>query len=73
VEVLVSALTARRATTSADGNGATGYDDDDGDGATGDDGDGATGDNVNDVDGDLGLGARLLPPSSLPTPRPVGG
>jgi hypothetical protein len=55
------------------GNGAMGYDNDDGDGATGDDGDGATGDNVDDVDDDLGLGARPPPPSSLPTPRPVGG
>ena len=56
-----------------DGNGATGYDNDNGDGATDDDGNGATSNNVDDVDGDLGLGARLPPPSSLPTPRPVGG
>jgi hypothetical protein len=38
-----------------------------------DDGDGLTGDNVDDVDGNLGLGARLPPPSSLPTPWLVGG
>jgi len=51
----------------------TEYDDDDGDGATDNDGDGTTGDNVDDVDGNLGLGAWPPPPSSLPTPRPVGG
>ena len=50
-----------------------GYDDNDGDGAMDDDGDGATGDNVDNVNGNLGLEARPLPPSSLPTPRPVGG
>ena len=32
----------------------------------------ATGNNNNN-DGDLGLGARLPPPSSLPTPHQVGG
>jgi hypothetical protein len=36
------------------------------------DGDGATSDNA-DNDGDLGLGARLLPPLSLTAPRPVEG
>ncbi len=56
-----------------DGDGAMGYNDNDGDGATDNDGDGATGDNIDNIDGDLGLGARPPPPSSLPTPRPVGG
>ena len=36
------------------------------------DGDGITSNNDDD-DGNLGLGERLLPPSSLPTPRSVGG
>ena len=55
------------------GDGATGYDNNNGNGAMDNDGDGAMGDNVDDVDGNLGLGARPLPPSSLPTPRPMGG
>ena len=49
------------------------YDDDDGDSAMDNDGDGVTGDNVNDIDGNHGLGAWPPPPSSLPTPQPVGG
>ena len=56
-----------------DGNGATGYNDNDGDGAMDNDSNGATGDNVNNVGGNLGLGAQPPPPSSLPTPRLVGG
>jgi len=55
-----------------DGDGATGYNNDNGDGATDDDGNGETSNNI-DVDGDLELRARLPPPSSLPTPRLVGG